>query len=294
MRGSFVAILHTFVSIVDALASNQSGLHVMHQFCGCSQRGEQTVVSWVDGYDGETVLYYQLGNKSFVATQPHAQSLVNGRNAIPQFVEAVPQLVSNLCDKIKRLAALTNVTQERRAPTYTRAYTRRRLAQDYLVCRASGFFPRDVNVSWVRDGEVVEKGQETVHMVPQRDGTFQVGSVLPLNGHRGTYVCQVEHEALKGKLFIPLEHNLAVSNEALIIIGSVMGILGISASVVAMVIHCWLLHGGTKSGVTPTVGFNKETGLCRTYTCGGSVHSNTSNSSDSSGDSADGLTKSSA
>ncbi|XP_078286366.1 major histocompatibility complex class I-related protein 1-like [Rhinoraja longicauda] len=236
------------------------GLHVMHQFCGCSQRGQRTVVTWVDSFDGETILYYQLDNKSFVATQPHAQSLVDDRNANLKFVESVPQLVSSLCDRIKRLVLLTNVTQERRAPSNTRAYTQRKLGQDYLVCWARGFFPRDVNVSWVRNGEVVEMGQETVDVVPESDGTYQVRSVRPLNEDGGKYVCQVEHEAVNGKLFIPLERKREVLNEGLIIIGAVLAILGICSAIVTTVVYYWLLHGGKKSGIHPTGSQGSVTG----------------------------------
>ncbi|XP_051864926.1 H-2 class I histocompatibility antigen, D-P alpha chain-like [Pristis pectinata] len=175
----------------------------------------------------------------------------------------------------------------------TRAFIQKKLGQTYLVCTARNFFPRDIKVSWVRNGEVADHGSDTTDIVPQIDGTFQVRSVHPLNGDSRAYACQVEHEAIGEKLLIPLEHNVPVANEALIIIGAVLGILGICAMVVTAILYFCLLKGSTKLGLHPTVKFNNQAGLCRMSTCTASVRSTESNTSNSSDSSADGLTKSS-
>ncbi|XP_048475795.1 uncharacterized protein LOC125487712 isoform X2 [Rhincodon typus] len=56
-------------------------------------------------------MYYDLANKSFVATQPFAQGQADRRNSNGDFVQSVPQQIGSLCEKIKQTAILTHVSQ---------------------------------------------------------------------------------------------------------------------------------------------------------------------------------------
>ncbi|XP_059805721.1 zinc-alpha-2-glycoprotein-like [Hypanus sabinus] len=240
---SFLAFLGAVLSILEVVEATRSGLHILHQYCECTQRDHKTVVSWVDGYDGETIVYYDPDNKTFVATRRFAQRVVDKRNANSYFVESIPEQIASLCDRIKRLAISTNATWERKAPTHTRAFMQKKQGQMYLVCTAKNFFPRGIKVHWVRNGKVADSGSDMTNIVPQSNGTFQVRSVRSLDGDSQGYVCQMEHEAVSGKLVIPLEHKALVENEALIIVGAVLGILGLCAMAVTGILYCCTSEG---------------------------------------------------
>jgi len=73
-----------------------------------------------------------------------------------------------------------------------------------LVCLLKNFYPRNIKVSWLRDGVAIVDRPQTMNILPQRNRTFQARSVLTLSGGvDGPYSCQVEHEALTEKLQIP-------------------------------------------------------------------------------------------
>ncbi|XP_051865079.1 SLA class II histocompatibility antigen, DQ haplotype C beta chain-like [Pristis pectinata] len=292
-RTTFMVILSAVVSVPDVVAM-QSDMHLFHTQCECIYRGLQVDdIRLRYAYDGTTIMYYDMGLKRYVAAQSIAQAEVDRRNSESDYVASVPRRIESICDEIKQAARSSNVTLDNTAPTYTRAFTQKKLGQTYLVCTARNFFPRDIKVSWVRNGAVADHGSDTIDIVPQIDGTFQVRSVRPLNGDSSAYFCQVEHEAIGEKLLIPLEHNVSVANEALIIIGAVLGILGICAMVVTAILYYCLLKGVKTLGIHPTAKFNNQAGLCRMSTCTASVRSTESNTSNSSGSSADGLTKTS-
>ncbi|XP_062456854.1 T-cell surface glycoprotein CD1b-3-like isoform X1 [Rhea pennata] len=68
-----------------------------------------------------------------------------------------------------------------------------------LVCRVTGFYPRPVSVTWLRDGEEVPPGPElnSTPILPNADLTYQMRSVLaaaPRDGH--SYACRVRHSSL--------------------------------------------------------------------------------------------------
>nr|AIZ77409.1 antigen-presenting glycoprotein CD1.1 [Crocodylus siamensis] len=78
-----------------------------------------------------------------------------------------------------------------------------------LVCRVTGFYPRPIRVTWLRDGEEVPPGPglNSSGLLPNADLTYQLRSVLAVDlgaGHR--YACHVEHSSLGGhSLVIPWE-----------------------------------------------------------------------------------------
>ncbi|XP_039374888.1 class I histocompatibility antigen, F10 alpha chain-like [Mauremys reevesii] len=67
-----------------------------------------------------------------------------------------------------------------------------------LSCRARGFYPRPIHVSWVQDGEVILAETDSSGILPNADGTYYTQSSLEISlqqdGHR--YACRVEHSSL--------------------------------------------------------------------------------------------------
>nr|XP_042703184.1 class I histocompatibility antigen, F10 alpha chain-like isoform X1 [Chrysemys picta bellii] len=67
-----------------------------------------------------------------------------------------------------------------------------------LSCRARGFYPRPIHVSWVRDGEDIVPEKYSSGILPNTDGTYYTQSSLEISpqqdGHR--YACRVEHSSL--------------------------------------------------------------------------------------------------
>uniref|UniRef100_A0A8C3SBP1 Ig-like domain-containing protein n=1 Tax=Chelydra serpentina TaxID=8475 RepID=A0A8C3SBP1_CHESE len=67
-----------------------------------------------------------------------------------------------------------------------------------LSCRARGFYPRPIHVSWVQDGKDILVETDSSGILPNADGTYYTQSSLEISlqqdGHR--YACRVEHSSL--------------------------------------------------------------------------------------------------
>ncbi|XP_067848433.1 immunoglobulin kappa light chain-like isoform X1 [Heptranchias perlo] len=79
-----------------------------------------------------------------------------------------------------------------------------------LICVAVGFFPRDLNISWIVEGNVshqTEQGSPTVNS----DGTYNLSSRLWIRDthwDRGTVVtCQVQHVTVLGSVRKKISHS---------------------------------------------------------------------------------------
>ncbi|XP_060707223.1 class I histocompatibility antigen, F10 alpha chain-like isoform X2 [Hemiscyllium ocellatum] len=71
-----------------------------------------------------------------------------------------------------------------------------------LSCLVTGFYPVDIEVTWLRNGEVMSETQSS-GVRPNHDGTHQIQKEIEINaGDEDQYSCQIEHSSLaEGKLY---------------------------------------------------------------------------------------------
>uniref|UniRef100_A0A8C6Y3H6 Ig-like domain-containing protein n=1 Tax=Naja naja TaxID=35670 RepID=A0A8C6Y3H6_NAJNA len=87
--------------------------------------------------------------------------------------------------------------------------TRRTEVEDGMethICRQHGFYPREIDASWTRDGEVWL--QDTFHgsVAPNADGTYHYWLSIRIDPkEKGRYRCHVEHDGLQKPLDLALE-----------------------------------------------------------------------------------------
>uniref|UniRef100_A0A3Q1FKU9 Rano class II histocompatibility antigen, A beta chain-like n=1 Tax=Acanthochromis polyacanthus TaxID=80966 RepID=A0A3Q1FKU9_9TELE len=73
--------------------------------------------------------------------------------------------------------------------------------QSVLECSVWGFYPQEMRVSWLRDGEEVTTDVFSSEVLPNGDWSFQFHSYLELTLKRGERViCRVEHSSLQESL----------------------------------------------------------------------------------------------
>uniref|UniRef100_A0A8B9IKX5 Ig-like domain-containing protein n=1 Tax=Anser cygnoides TaxID=8845 RepID=A0A8B9IKX5_ANSCY len=66
-----------------------------------------------------------------------------------------------------------------------------------LSCRAHGFYPRPISISWLKDGVVQEQETQRGSTVPNSDGTYHAWATIDvLPGDKDKYQCRVEHASL--------------------------------------------------------------------------------------------------
>ncbi|XP_044839747.1 H-2 class II histocompatibility antigen, E-S beta chain-like [Mauremys mutica] len=75
-----------------------------------------------------------------------------------------------------------------------------------LVCSVMGFYPRGIEIQWLKNGQEQTAGVVSTELLQNGDWTFQILVMLEMSPRRGdVYTCQVEHISLQGPLAVHWE-----------------------------------------------------------------------------------------
>nr|XP_060615623.1 H-2 class I histocompatibility antigen, Q9 alpha chain-like [Anolis sagrei ordinatus] len=114
-----------------------------------------------------------------------------------------------------------------------------------LICYVRGFYPREIDIYWTRDGEVWL--QDTYHglVSPNSDGTYYTWwSVTVDPKERGRYKCHVEHDGLLNPVDVAWEEP---ASDLWLIIGGVLGVLLLIALMAGIAVSFKKLQYGYKA-----------------------------------------------
>ncbi|XP_061477417.1 HLA class II histocompatibility antigen, DR alpha chain-like [Rhineura floridana] len=124
-----------------------------------------------------------------------------------------------------------------------------------LICFVDRFSPPVLNITWLKNNEVVSQGVEETDFYPSVDNTFRKFSYLPFIPEQGDfYVCQVEHWGLPEGRTEKIWHSKAPSpipetmENVLCALGLAVGILGIIAGTILFFKAMRMNEGSVRRG----------------------------------------------
>uniref|UniRef100_A0A670ZHK4 Ig-like domain-containing protein n=1 Tax=Pseudonaja textilis TaxID=8673 RepID=A0A670ZHK4_PSETE len=98
-----------------------------------------------------------------------------------------------------------------------------------LACLAWGFYPGDVNLTWLWNGQPVRDHLDPVQVTSNGDWTFQARLTLPVDPEKGgSYTCAVQHSSLPAPLTAEWAP-LLVTSEELVGLSPTGGLRGVGA-----------------------------------------------------------------
>ncbi|XP_035286864.1 H-2 class I histocompatibility antigen, Q8 alpha chain-like isoform X2 [Anguilla anguilla] len=200
-------------NIVIAMQQFRStqGVHILEWIVGCQWNDETGETGGTEHYeyDGKYFLTDDMKTWNFI---PPAQLLfISAVKGNPAELENDKQYQTQICIESLKTYVSYKSTLERTVPPEV-SLLQKGSSSPVITCHLTGFHPRDIMVTWQRNGEDLDVDVELGETVRNEDGTFQTRShlrVKPEDWKSQNYTCTVQHKSLKQDIVLPVrEENI--------------------------------------------------------------------------------------
>ncbi|XP_040843406.1 HLA class I histocompatibility antigen, A alpha chain-like [Ochotona curzoniae] len=188
---------------------SKAGSHTFQVMYGCEVGADGRLLHghWQWAYDSKDYIAINEDLRTWTAADIAAQITKRKWEAGTHAEEFRAYLEEECMKSLRRFLELGQETLECTDPP-TAHVTHHPVSDQKatLRCWALGFYPKDITLTWQRDGEDLTQDMELVETRPAGDGTFQKwAAVLVPAGEEQRYTCQVEHEGLPEPLTLRWE-----------------------------------------------------------------------------------------
>ncbi|CAI5768680.1 H-2 class I histocompatibility antigen, Q9 alpha chain-like [Podarcis lilfordi] len=207
---------------------NQSGgIHTFQFMYGCELRsdGRKGGGHYQFGYDGRDFIAFDKETRTWTAADTGAQVTKRKWDANMAWNQGQKHYLEEIC--IEWLQRYLEYGKETLLRTEAPVVKVTRKA-DYdgletLVCQVHGFYPKEIEANWVKDGEVWQEGTLRGLVAPNSDGTYYLLLSVQIDPEeRERFRCRVEHDSLEKPLDVAWEKepvNLGL------IVGAILGVM---------------------------------------------------------------------
>ncbi|KAF5883338.1 MHC class I alpha chain, partial [Clarias magur] len=194
------------LGIVMKNFNHTTGVHTVQLMYGCELIDDGTTRGHMQlGYDGNDFLNFDVNNKTWILAKYQDEiskqtwDFINGVTT-----DGFKNYVSIDCiDRINEYVSYGRETLERKVVPEVSVFQKHSSPSPEVVCHATGFFPKALNITWQKDGEDVHEDVELRETLPNQDGSFQKRSILKVPAEKlqkHTYTCVVQHSSLEKEL----------------------------------------------------------------------------------------------
>ncbi|XP_040852521.1 patr class I histocompatibility antigen, A-2 alpha chain-like isoform X2 [Ochotona curzoniae] len=237
---------------------SKAGSHTIQNVYGCEVGADGRFLRGYmqSAYDGTDYIVLNDDLRTWTAADKQAQ-LTKSKWEAADVAEQHRAYLEGECVKwLRRFLELGQETLQRTDPP-TAHVTHHPVSDQKatLRCWALGFYPKDITLTWQRDGEDLTQDTELVETRPAGDGTFQKwAAVLVPSGEEQRYTCYVYHEGLPEPLTVRWEPPQPTVPMWGVIAGLVLVAAVLIGAVVTAVMIRRKLSGGKAGSYTRTIG----------------------------------------
>nr|BAD66701.1 MHC class I antigen [Gallus gallus] len=178
---------------------NQTGgSHTVQPMYGCDILEDGTIRGYrQDAYDGRDFIAFDKGTMTLTAAVPEAVP-TKRKWEEGDYAEGLKQYLEETCvEWLRRYVEYGKAELGRRERPEVRVWGKEADGILTLSCRAHGFYPRPIAVSWLKDGRCGARTPSRGGIVPNGDGTYHTWVTTDAQpGDGDKYQCRVEHASL--------------------------------------------------------------------------------------------------
>uniref|UniRef100_A0A8C5MKB8 Ig-like domain-containing protein n=1 Tax=Leptobrachium leishanense TaxID=445787 RepID=A0A8C5MKB8_9ANUR len=210
--------------------NHTGGFHIVQWMYGCDLRDDGSSRGYAQfGYDGKDFLILDPEQWVFIPITDLAQITTQRLNSPEERLGERYKNYLHVCiDWLKKHLENGKGVLDRKVRPEVTISGQNVNGVTKLHCQVYGFYPRDVDVNWKRNGLDVPS-YERKQILPNTDSTYQIRvTVEVLTNDRDGYSCHVDHASLDQTLTVKWEPQSS-SNTLWIVIAVLAGVLAIAA-----------------------------------------------------------------
>ncbi|XP_053145507.1 class I histocompatibility antigen, F10 alpha chain-like [Hemicordylus capensis] len=219
---------------------NQSeGVHTLQWTYGCKLGEDGRKGGHMQyAYNGRDFISLDMVTLTWTAANVEAQVTKRKLEAEPSY----PRYLKNYLEKdcIERLQKYQDyrkgAVRRQESPTVKVARKTGYGVLETLICQAYGFYPKEIDASWRKDGEIWEHETLRGGVTPNSDGTYHTWLSIEINSwEREHYRCHIEHDGLPDPLDLAWEEPAVIHWVALMAVLAVL--LVVSALLLVIILY---------------------------------------------------------
>ncbi|XP_043856077.1 BOLA class I histocompatibility antigen, alpha chain BL3-7-like isoform X5 [Dromiciops gliroides] len=241
---------------------SEGGVHTIQKMYGCEVSPDLTFKRgfYQYAYDGCDYISLDTETYTWVPGTPEAVNTKRKWEAERSILEGEKVYLEETCLLwVQKYLEMGKETLLRADPPSARV-TRHTApnGEVTLRCRAQDFYPADISLTWLRDGEEQLLDTESIETRPAGDGTFQKWAAVGMpSGQEGRYTCRVQHEGLLEPLTLKWE---PASSSIWVIVGGIAVVLLLIAVTAGVVIWRHKKSGGKGGNYVQAAGNDSAQG----------------------------------
>uniref|UniRef100_G1S1N4 Ig-like domain-containing protein n=1 Tax=Nomascus leucogenys TaxID=61853 RepID=G1S1N4_NOMLE len=174
---------------------NHSGSHTYQGMTGCELLEDGSTTGFLQyAYDGQDFLIFSKDTLSWLAVDNVANQheLHYQRRRMYGLAKEIREYGK---DTLREQPPLVRVNRKETFPGVTT-----------LFCKAHGFYPPEIYMTWMKNGEEIVQEMDYGDILPSGDGTYQMWASVELDPQSSNlYSCHVEHCGVHMVLQVPQE-----------------------------------------------------------------------------------------
>ncbi|XP_026145051.1 HLA class I histocompatibility antigen, A-3 alpha chain-like [Carassius auratus] len=186
------------IQILKERFNRTTGVHTVQVMYGCDwddQTGETNGFRQ-EGYDGEDFLFLDLKEMRWISPVMQGIITVHKWNNYRYEFEAKKHYFSTVCiEWLKKYLEYGKSSLKKTVSPQVSLL--QKSSSSPVSCHATGFYPKDVTISWMKNGQDHDEDVDLGQLLPNEDGTFQRSSelrVTPEEWKNNKFICVVEHQ----------------------------------------------------------------------------------------------------
>ncbi|XP_042085090.1 major histocompatibility complex class I-related gene protein isoform X2 [Ovis aries] len=176
---------------------NHSGFNTYQRMIGCELLDDGSTTGFLQyAYDGQDFIIFNKDTLSWIAMDNVANIIRRAWEANRHELQYQKNWLEEECIAwLKRFLEYGKDTLQRTEPPKVRVnYKETFPGITTLYCRAHGFYPPEISINWMKNGEEIVQDTNYGGILPSGDGTYQTWVSVELDSQNGDiYSCHVEH-----------------------------------------------------------------------------------------------------